>query len=259
MHIVLSKVGPAKVRSAVSRRWFEYRLNATPLTNAGSPVNVGTPYGGWMLPVALMRRGWLCYSLGTGGDVSFDAELISRFDARVRSFDPVQEFVDFAADEMRGEPRFTVLRAAVTARDGPIRMQRTHHPGARAVSSEGLFDTQDWETFPGRSLPSLMAEYGDHQIDVLKMDIEGTEYDLLAALDLQALGVKVLAVCLHHNRPVRQARELIADLAAHGYEAVALRPTVKMTFAHRTIVQGEPPAGADQAEADLVRARSAPR
>ncbi len=196
-----------------------------------------------MLPVALMGRGWLCYSLGAGGDVSFDLELIRRFDARVRSFDPIQQFVDLAASELRDEPRFTVLRAAVTRRDGPIQMQRTHHPGARAVSSEGLFDTHEWETFPGRSLPSLMAEYGDRQIDLLKMDIEGAEYDLLASLDLPALGVKVLAVCLHHNRSVRQARELIAHLAQQGYEAVALRPAVKMTFAHRSLAQGGPRAG----------------
>lgn len=184
----MSNLRPAKVRRAVGRRWFEHRLLAMPVTNAGSPVHLGTAYGGWIVPAAVIRPGWMCYSIGAGGDVSFDAELIRLFDVRVRSFEPVQYFVDFVAEEMRDEPRFSVHRLALAERDGPIRMQQTHHPGARAVSAAGLFDTNSWCEFPGRSLWSLMAELGDQQIDLLKMDTEGTEYELLPALDLPASG-----------------------------------------------------------------------
>lgn len=235
------KLTRAKVRTAVRRRWFEHQLSAIPVTERGSPIHLGTAYGGWMVPSAVIRPGWLCYSVGAGGDVSFDADLIGRFGVRVRSFEPVQYFVDFAAHEMRGESRFSVCRAAVAERDGPVLMQRTHHPGARAVSAAGLFDpTNDWQEFPGRSLPSLMAEYGDKQIDLLKMDTEGTEYELLPCLDLPALGIKVLAVCLHHNASVGRARRLIAHLALGGYEPVAMCPAVKVTFVHRAVL---PPGG----------------
>ena len=237
------KLRPAKVSSAVRRRWFEHQLSTIAVTNAGSPTHLGTAYGGWMVPDAVIRPGWLCYSVGAGGDVSFDADLIGRFDVRVRSFEPVQYFVDFAAKEMRGEPRFLVRQAAVADHDGPVLMQRTHHPGARAVSAAGLFDTtDDWDEFPGRSLPSLMAEYGDKQIDLLKMDTEGTEYDLLPSLDLPALGIKVLAVCLHHNGSVARASKLIAYLASQGYEPVAMCPAVKITFVHRAVLQPSGPA-----------------
>jgi len=194
-----------------------------------------------MVPAAVIRPGWICYSVGTGGDITFDAELIDRFGVRVHSFDPVQYFVDSAASEMRHEPRFSVDRVAVAERDGPIRMQHTHHPGARAVSAAGLFDTTDaWEEFPGRSLRSLMAEFGDERIDLLKTDTEGTEYDLLASLDLPALGVKVLAVQLHHSGSVKRARRLIAHLDSQGYEPVAICPAVKVTFVNRSVLQPEP-------------------
>ena len=39
-----------------------------------------------------------------------------------------------------------------------------------------------------------MQEMGDDRIDLLKLDIEGGEYDLLPQLDLQGLQVKVFAV-----------------------------------------------------------------
>ena len=243
------RLRPAKVRSAFRRRRFEFELSRIPMTNAGSPIHLGTRYGGWMVPEAIIRSGWICYSVGVGGDVSFDAELIERFGVRVRSFDPVQHFVEFAAEQMRHEPRFSVTRAAVADSDGPLLMQRTHHPGARAVSAAGLFDTTDpWEEFPGRSLPSLMSEFGDRQVDLLKMDTEGTEYDLLPSLDLRALGIKVLAVCLHHNKSVGRARKLVGDLLSQGYEPVAICPAVKITFVDRDAVAplrvaGEPAAG----------------
>ena len=193
-----------------------------------------------MVPAAVIGPGWICYSVGTGGDISFDAELIRRFGMRVHSFDPVQYFVDSAANEMRNEPKFSVDRVAVAERDGPIQMQRTHHPGARAVSAAGLFDTTDaWEEFPGRSLRSLMAEFGDERIDLLKTDTEGTEYSLLPSLDLPALGVKVLAVQIHHTGSVTGARQLIAHLGSQGYEPVAMCPAVKITFVHRAGLQPE--------------------
>ena len=75
-----------------------------------------------------------------------------------------------------------------------------------------------------------MAELGDDRIDLLKLDIEGGEYELLPALDLRALGVRIFATQLHHSGTVRQARALIAWLRESGYEPVGCRPAVKVTF-----------------------------
>jgi hypothetical protein len=76
-----------------------------------------------------------------------------------------------------------------------------------------------------------MSELGDERIDLLKLDIEGGEYELLPLLDLRSMGIKVFAVQLHHTGSVREARRLIAGLRAQGYELVGCRPAVKLTFA----------------------------
>ena len=81
-----------------------------------------------------------------------------------------------------------------------------------------------------------MDELGDDRIDLLKLDIEGAEYEVLPTLDLRELGVKVFAVQLHHNGSVRQARALVARLREQGYEPVACRPAVKLTFALRELL-----------------------
>ncbi len=74
-----------------------------------------------------------------------------------------------------------------------------------------------------------MADLGDEQIDLLKLDIEGAEDEVLPTLDLRSLGVRVFSTQLHHTGSVKEAG-LISDLRDQGYVAVACRPVVKLTF-----------------------------
>ena len=221
-------------------------------------VSLGSPYGGWLLPDGLIQPGWLCYCVGAGGDVSFDVALMDRFDAKVRSFDPVAEYVQAAVRDAGPDPRFSAHQAAIAGVDGPIRMQVTHDCNSRSVSPAGLYESDSFIEVPGRTLPSLMAELGDTRIDLLKLDIEGGEYELLHTLDMNALGVKLFAVQLHHTGTVRQARKLIADLRDDGYLPVACRSAVKVAFAHRDVLarQASPGEPADEGQPVEPRLRS---
>lgn len=51
-------------------------------------LELGSSYGGWVVPGQLIRPGWTCYCVGAGGDVSFDLELIRRYGATVRAVEP---------------------------------------------------------------------------------------------------------------------------------------------------------------------------
>jgi FkbM family methyltransferase len=226
----LRKIRPTKVRNAVRRRWFEYQIPRLTFHDAPGLVDLGTSYGGWTIPGELIEARWVCYSVGAGGDISFDLELIRRYGVRVRAFDAVADYVTRAIEQAGDEPHFSAQQAAIAVRDGPVRMQLTHHPGSRSVSSAGLYESDRFIELPGRTIPSLMAELGDERIDLLKLDIEGSEYAVLPTIDLRALGVKIFSAQLHHNGSVKEARRLIARLREAGYEPVACRPRVKVTF-----------------------------
>jgi FkbM family methyltransferase len=233
------KLRPAKVRRAVRRRRFEYELSRLPLTSVDGMVELGSAYGGWTVPGSMIERLWLCYSVGAGGDISFDRELMQRFGVMVRAFDAVAQFAESALQEARDagqEARFSAHHAAIAMCDGPIRMQQSHDPHSRSVSSAGLYESDRFIELPGRTLTSLMTELGDDHIDLLKLDIEGAEYEVIPTLDLRALGVKVFATQLHHSGSVREARALVTQLRQDGYELVACRPIVKLTFARRDLL-----------------------
>jgi len=230
------KLRPSKVRNALRRRWFERQLSRLPLREIPGLVDLGTAYGGWIVPGGLIEPSWTCYAIGIGADISFDLELVERFGVTVRAFDAVAGYVENANRSAAGEPRFGARQAAIALVDGPVRMQRTHDPVSRSVSSAGLYESHDFEELPGRSLPSLMAELGDERLQLLKLDIEGGEYELVPQLDLPAMGVEVFAVQLHHTGSVRAARGLLATLGERGYEPVANRPAVKLTFVRRELL-----------------------
>lgn len=226
----LHKLRPAKLRAALYRRAFEQILSRTPLRSAPGLRDLGSSYGGWIVPEGLIGEGWTCYTVGAGGDISFDLALVERHGATVRAFDAVEQYVQEAKATAAGEPRFSAHHAAIALADGPLRMQVTHDQQSRSVSSAGLYESAQYVELPGRSLPSLMAELGDARIDLLKLDIEGGEYEVIPALDLRGLGVGIFATQLHHTGSIGGARRLVAGLREQGYEPVACRPAVKLTF-----------------------------
>ncbi len=235
--LTLSKLRPAKVRSGIARRWFEWRMERTPVSGRGQPVSLGSAYGGWMVPTALIKPGWICYCVGAGNDISFDLELIKHFDVRVQSVEPVEQYVNEARATTADEPRFAIYRAALATHDGAIRMQRTHHPNGLALSSANLFETDQFIEVPARTLASLARELGHSHIDLLKFDLEGAEYEVVPQLDLDALGVKALAFQVHHNRGPREAQRLIEQLDEQGFELIGMRPTIKLAFARHELLE----------------------
>ena len=221
---------PAKVVSAVHRREFEWRLARLPLQPIGELEDVGSHYGGWIVPVDRITRDWTCYSIGAGADVTFDLELARRFGARVRSFEPVELYVQMAREAGAGVERFSAHHAAIALEDGAIEMQHSHEARSGSLSAAGLYESPDSTTVPGRTIPSLMQEFGDSSVELLKVDVEGLEYDLLPALDFEAMGVQVLTVQVHHNRRVADVRKLLAGLRDVGFVLVGNRPTIKLTL-----------------------------
>jgi FkbM family methyltransferase len=206
-------------------------MERLPIESGAPIVELGSPYGGWRIPDGALREGDVCYCIGAGGDVSFDLELIRRYGAIVRAVDPVQAYGDEALREAAGDPSFSFRVVALTTRDGPIRMQPHHERSSGSLSAAGLYDTDEWTEVPGLTLTSLMREFGDDHIDLLKLDVEGLEYELVPTFDLVGLGVRVFALQLHHTGSVGQAMRMIERLRGQGYRLVAQRRAAKLAFA----------------------------
>jgi FkbM family methyltransferase len=221
---------PAKVRNAIRRRVFERNVAAIPVARYEPLVHLGTDYGGWWVPDDLIGDDWTCYCVGAGSDVSFDLELIARYGARVRSFDPFDVHGEKALRDAQGNPRFSFHCLAVAMEDGPIDMIGRQDTEVGNVSAVGHADGGEVFTRQGRTIPSLMTELGDTQIQLLKIDVEGLEYELLPTLDLRSLGVRVFLVEVHHNRSDHDVRQLVLDRQLAGYRLIHRKKPGQLTF-----------------------------
>lgn len=82
-------------------------------------------------------------------------------------------------------------------------------------------------------MQSIASELGDERVQLLKLDIEGSEYEVLAATDLDALGVQMLCVELHHTSSISRAHALLKSLSTRGFDVVHVEAPSDFTLLRR--------------------------
>lgn len=202
------------------RRDLVYRIETRCRTE-----RYGSDYGGWEVRPDLLAPGAVVYSLGVGEDVSFDLALIAAFDVEVWAFDPTPRSVEWVVSQALPE-RFHFLPYAVLDRDGDARLfapRDPTHVSHTVVESAGGAPIE----VPARRLSTIMEENGHRHLDLLKMDIEGAEYAVLADMLRSNVRPTQLVVEFHHrilDLGVGRTREAVRSLRTHGYRVFAVSP-----------------------------------
>ena len=168
----------------------------------------------------LISHDSVVYSCGIGTDVSFDLEIIHRFGAEVHAFDPTPRSLEWL--KMQQLPgRFRVHEYGLADHDGSTSFALPNSP-LHVSHSMVLGRSHQKATIsaPVRRIASIMKELGHTRIDLLKMDIEGAEYDVIDDLVTGSVPVRQLCVEFHHRWPeigAGKTRNAIDRLRAAGY------------------------------------------
>jgi FkbM family methyltransferase len=205
------------VRQRARTQAFGRDLTVTPRDDV---VGMGLPYGRWAVPASLIDADSACYLAGIGKDISFDLGLIARFGCTVHAFDPVPEAIAYARAAAAAEPRFVLHPAGLWSQDGSLRFYDHREPGFVSHSATDMHDTGTYFEAPVRSVASLMREFGHDHVDLLKLSVEGSEYEIVGNVLDQQLDVRVLCVEFAQPAPRRPIDAAVARLRAAGYELV---------------------------------------
>ena len=190
----------------------------------------GTAYGGWAVAAESLGPDSRIISAGVGEDASFDLAVIAKYGCTVHALDPTPKSVAWVRDHIR-EPRFVLHEWALAATDGSLRLYLpTQDTFVSASCRQGRHTSTRSVEVPAVSLHSLFDRLGFDAVDVLKMDIEGAEYEVIAAgLKSGALErVNQLLVEFHHFHPVfgtGATREAVGALHAAGWRIAWVSPT----------------------------------
>ena len=183
---------------------------------------IGSGYGGWIVPTAVIDEGWVCYCGGVGEDITFDLGLIARFGCTVHAFDPTPRAIAFAAEHAATEPRFDFHPVGLWSEDTTLRFFAPRNPAHVSHSVVNLQRTAEYFEAPCRSVESLVHELGHDRIDLLKLDIEGAEHRVIEAM--LAAGIRPVVLCTEIDQPVKPATlwRTVRRIRATGYDLVAV-------------------------------------
>ena len=159
----------------------------------------------WTFIPDMIDANSVIYSLGVGDNIDFDLEIIRRFGASVFAFDPTPYAMQWVEEQELSE-RFIFKPWAASGEDGTLRLyRRTNKRGKKAKvmwTAEGeAGDTTDFIDSPAYTIDSIMNALEHERVDILKMDVEGAEYEILEGLQNAKRPPKQLLVEYHHRFP----------------------------------------------------------
>jgi FkbM family methyltransferase len=164
----------------------------------------------------------IVYSGGIGSDITFEHALVQQFGCDVVLMDPSPTGLKTMALPENKIPQFHFFPVALAGHEGALSLGPPLDPtGDSWFARTGSNGTVQ---VPCTDLPALMKKNRHQQIDLLKLDIEGSEYEVIDQLIAQRLPVKQICVEFHHGilPGIRRSQTIRAmiKLMARGYKLV---------------------------------------
>lgn len=132
------------------------------------------------------------YSFGVGTDVSWDLDLIQKHGCTIHAFDPTPRSIQWVASQ-RLPPQFKFYPYGLAHYDGD--MPFYDPPNPKNVSYSSARKNGVPSQFPVKRLSTIMREFGHNRIDLLKIDVEGGEFDVIP--DILHMPIRQLIVEFH--------------------------------------------------------------
>ena len=221
MNLLRTLVGGTRRRLAA----LFYGMRRPPIEVRVPTMRHGTAYGGWTICPAVLTETSIVYSFGVGEDISFDLSLIEHYGLSVHAFDPTPRAITW----VRSRPlpdRFHFHDFGVSDYDGTANFYPPENPAH--ISHTMLTPAHSIGhpiIAPVRRVRSIMGELGHDRIDVLKLDIEGAEYAVIADVLGSRVDVGQWLVAFHHRFSGvgwERTEEAIRLLRTHSFRVFAV-------------------------------------
>lgn len=183
---------------------------------------IGSDYGGWFLPLDLVRADWICYAGGVGEDITFDLGVIDRFGCQVFAFDPTPRAIAFVECHAKEVKNFHFMPVGLWSEDTTLRFYAPRDPAHVSHSVVNLQKTDAYFEAHCRSISSLMAELGHDRIDLLKVDIEGAEHEVIRSMLTDGIRPTVLCMEIDQPAPWRRIASTVRRIRKAGFRLVSV-------------------------------------
>jgi FkbM family methyltransferase len=205
---------------------------------------VGNEDCGFYVVPGLLSGKSIVYSLGVGEDISFDEYLMDKYGCNIYAYDPTPRSVTYI--QGKNLPSlFHFSDYAVSDYDGntnfypPPLLEADNGDVSCATYNRWGYDEKKINPIIVKvnRLMTLMQKNGHTKIDLLKMDIEGSEYAVVKDIISSDIKIKQLCVEVHHRFPgmgINKTKEMVHFLNQAGFKIIAISDTrLEYTFIHK--------------------------
>lgn len=206
----------------------------------------GHGYDAWYIIGENLSERSIVYSCGVGEDISFDVELVGQFGLVVHAFDPTPKSVEWVSRQPTPE-RLVLHPYGVSDRDGYELFYPPHDPSFVSFSTVAQAPGSLAVQLRVKRIGTIMRELGHSAIDILKLDIEGSEYRVISDVAHTGIRPKQLLVEFHHHLPMIGVVETVRALRTirrMGYSIFWISDTGnEFSFLRTRSGKGAPPSG----------------
>jgi FkbM family methyltransferase len=180
---------------------------------------LGRGDGTWVVPVDLIHRDSVCYCVGVGVDISFDMELAAR-GAKVFCFDPTPRSIEFMRNLDYDRERINFEPIGIWRENAQLKFYAPMNPDHPNYSTSDIHGTSSFFLADCRRLTDVMRRLGHDHLDLLKLDIEGSWYEVLEDVLDSKIGISILCVEFDTPTSLLKVTRMIRALRQAGFVPV---------------------------------------
>jgi FkbM family methyltransferase len=186
---------------------------------------LGIDSAGFFVHLPTLNKDSVVYSFGIGEDITFDRHLIEKTGCRVFAFDPTPKSIEWLRTQVLPDG-FVAHPVGISPETGKMKFRLPHNKNHVSGSLENAGHVNDSDTVEVdvKRLSDLMRDLGHSRIDLLKMDIEGSEYAVIDQILTDKIDIKQLVVEVH-ERYLPDGKilteKMVKKLQENGYQLFA--------------------------------------
>jgi len=181
---------------------------------------IGSDYGGWWISTDnLDNKSLVVFSFGLGEDISFDTGMMETYTCKVYGFDPTPKSIKYV-ESMTLNDKFSLYKYALSSDNGTLTFNLPANEEHVSGSLENISSNNQIEV-ACKNLKTICQELEINEIDILKMDIEGSEYRVVENMMKSKIFPRQILIEYHHffdsfeNKNTIESIELLIN---NGYE-----------------------------------------
>jgi FkbM family methyltransferase len=193
---------------------------------SGSSIRwFGTTYGGFYLDESLLTASSALFSFGVGEDISFDIAVSKKNIGSVFLFDPTPKSIAFIKNT-RLPDNFQFHPIGISDKDEQANffLPKNNNNVSGSLLAHKQVDSTKEIKVSLKKLSTILHELDVHRVDVLKVDIEGSEYRVLKNIIEERIFPLQICVEFHnefHKNGKLLFRNCLNLLKENGYEIKA--------------------------------------